>query len=37
VVGPVLARATLRPGAALPEDLAERVVDTLLTGMRPRP
>lgn len=36
VVGPVLTRATLRPDAALPEDLPERVVDTLLTGMRPR-
>lgn len=36
VVGPVLARATLRPDASLPEDLAERVVDTLLEGMRPR-
>ncbi|MEE4544217.1 TetR/AcrR family transcriptional regulator C-terminal ligand-binding domain-containing protein [Streptomyces sp. V4-01] len=35
VVGPVLARATLRPDAPLPDDLAERVVDTLLTGMRP--
>ncbi|SEF57220.1 transcriptional regulator, TetR family [Actinacidiphila yanglinensis] len=36
VVGPVLARATLRPDAPLPDDLAERVVDTLLEGMRPR-
>jgi AcrR family transcriptional regulator len=36
VVGPVLARATLRPEAPLPADLAERVVDTLLDGMRPR-
>lgn len=36
VVGPVLARATLRPGAALPADLAARVVDMLLDGMRPR-
>jgi len=36
VVGPVLARATLRPDAALPEDIAQRVVDTLLVGMRPR-
>lgn len=35
VVGPVLARATLRPDAPLPDDLAERVVDTLLLGMRP--
>lgn len=37
VVGPVLARATLRPDAPLPEHLAELVVDTLLDGMRPRP
>lgn len=36
VSGPVLARATLRPEAPLPDDLAERVVDTLLEGMRPR-
>jgi len=36
VSGPVLARATLRPDAPLPDDLAERVVDTLLEGMRPR-
>lgn len=36
VVGPVLARATLRPDAPLPDDLATRVVDTLLTGLRPR-
>ncbi|MBY8876419.1 TetR/AcrR family transcriptional regulator [Actinacidiphila acidipaludis] len=36
VTGPVLARATLRPNAPLPDDLAERVVDTLLEGMRPR-
>jgi AcrR family transcriptional regulator len=36
VVGPVLARATLRPEAALPDHLAELVIDTLLDGMRPR-
>lgn len=36
VAGPVLARATLRPDASLPEDLADRVVDTILDGMRPR-
>jgi AcrR family transcriptional regulator len=36
VVGPVLIRATLRPDAPLEHDLAERVVDTLLDGMRPR-
>ncbi|WP_037906371.1 TetR/AcrR family transcriptional regulator [Actinacidiphila yeochonensis] len=35
VAGPVLARATLRPDAPLPPDLAERVVDILLQGMRP--
>ncbi|MYS25330.1 transcriptional regulator, TetR family [Streptomyces sp. DvalAA-14] len=37
VVGPVLVRATLRPDAPLEPDLAERVVDTLLGGLRPRP
>jgi len=36
LVGPVLARATLRPDASLPEDLAEHLVDTLLRGLRPR-
>ena len=36
VVGPVLARATLRPDAPLPESMPELVVDTLLHGMRPR-
>jgi hypothetical protein len=36
VVGPVLSRATLYPDASLPADLADRVVDTLLDGMRPR-
>ncbi|BBA97017.1 putative TetR family transcriptional regulator [Actinacidiphila reveromycinica] len=36
VAGPVLARATLHPDAPLPPDLADRVVDTLLDGMRPR-
>jgi len=35
VAGPVLSRATLRPGAPLPDGMAERVVDTLLQGMRP--
>ncbi|MGW6545967.1 TetR/AcrR family transcriptional regulator [Streptomyces massasporeus] len=34
-VGPVLVRAVLRPDADLPDDLAERVVDTLLEGLRP--
>ncbi|MDX6353289.1 MAG: hypothetical protein QOF98_192 [Streptomyces sp.] len=35
VVGPVLARATL-PDASLPADMAQRLVDTLLVGLRPR-
>ncbi|GAA3495849.1 TetR/AcrR family transcriptional regulator [Streptomyces prasinosporus] len=35
VVGPLLVRTVLRPGADLPDDLAERVVDTLLQGLRP--
>ncbi len=35
VVGPVLVRTVLRPDADLPADLAERVVDTLLQGLRP--
>ncbi|MEV1068154.1 TetR/AcrR family transcriptional regulator [Streptomyces sp. NPDC050263] len=35
VVGPMLVRAVLRPEADLPEDLAERIVDTLLAGLRP--
>lgn len=34
-VGPVLVRSVMRPEGALPEDLAERVVDTLLEGLRP--
>ncbi|MFH9015103.1 TetR/AcrR family transcriptional regulator [Streptomyces sp. NPDC017943] len=34
-VGPVLVRSVLSPDADLPEDLAERVVDTLLQGLRP--
>ncbi|MFF4831388.1 TetR/AcrR family transcriptional regulator [Streptomyces sp. NPDC001315] len=34
-VGPVLVRSVMRPESALPEDLAERVVDTLLEGLRP--
>jgi AcrR family transcriptional regulator len=36
VSGPVLARATLRPDGQLSADLAERIVDTLLEGLRPR-
>ncbi|MFB6845036.1 TetR/AcrR family transcriptional regulator [Streptomyces sp. NPDC056373] len=34
-VGPMLLRAVLHTDADLPEDLAERVVDTLLEGLRP--
>ncbi|MGW2615282.1 TetR/AcrR family transcriptional regulator [Streptomyces sp. NPDC001500] len=34
-VGPMLVRAVLRPDADLPEDLPERIVDTLLAGLRP--
>ena len=36
VTGPVLARTTLRPDAPLDDGLAERVVDMLLDGLRPR-
>ncbi|MEU3618493.1 TetR/AcrR family transcriptional regulator [Streptomyces sp. NPDC006872] len=35
VVGPMLVRAILHPDAELPDDLAERIVDTLLAGLRP--
>jgi AcrR family transcriptional regulator len=35
VVGPMLVRAVLRPDAELPDDLPERIVDTLLAGLRP--
>lgn len=34
-VGPMLVRAVLRPETELPEDLAERIVDMLLEGLRP--
>jgi AcrR family transcriptional regulator len=34
-VGPMLVRAVMRPDADLPEDLAERIVDTALEGLRP--
>ncbi|GGN84765.1 TetR family transcriptional regulator [Streptomyces albiflavescens] len=34
-VGPMLVRAVMRPESELPEDLAERIVDTLLEGLRP--
>jgi AcrR family transcriptional regulator len=35
VVGPMLVRALMRPEAELPDGLAERIVDTVLTGLRP--
>ncbi|MFJ5528643.1 TetR/AcrR family transcriptional regulator [Streptomyces sp. NPDC093261] len=35
LVGPLLVRSVLRPGAELEEGLAERVVDTVLEGLRP--
>ncbi|MFI8187805.1 TetR/AcrR family transcriptional regulator [Streptomyces sp. NPDC085946] len=34
-LGPLLVRAVLDPDADLPDDLAARVVDTLLDGLRP--
>ncbi|MEW2316904.1 TetR/AcrR family transcriptional regulator [Streptomyces bauhiniae] len=34
-VGTMLVRTVLRPDADLPEGLAEEIVDTLLTGLRP--
>ncbi|MFF1447078.1 TetR/AcrR family transcriptional regulator [Streptomyces sp. NPDC058274] len=34
-VGPMLLRSIMRPAADLPEDLAERIVDTVLEGLRP--
>lgn len=34
-VGPMLVRAVMRPEAELPEDLAEQIVDAVLTGLRP--
>ncbi|WP_405824920.1 TetR/AcrR family transcriptional regulator [Streptomyces sp. NBC_01390] len=36
VVSPVLSRATLRPNSLLEENLAERVVDAFLQGVRPK-
>ncbi|MEU6989135.1 TetR/AcrR family transcriptional regulator [Streptomyces sp. NPDC046465] len=33
-VGPMLLRTILRPGAPLDENLAERIVDTVLSGLR---
>ncbi|WP_149549586.1 TetR/AcrR family transcriptional regulator [Streptomyces marokkonensis] len=35
VVGPLLVRTVLNTDADLPDDLAERVVDTLVEGLRP--
>jgi AcrR family transcriptional regulator len=34
-VGPMLVRSVMRPDTELPEGLAERIVDTLLEGLRP--
>lgn len=34
-VGPMLVRTVMRPDASLDEGLAERIVDTLLQGLRP--
>nr|WP_191971391.1 TetR/AcrR family transcriptional regulator [Streptomyces luteolifulvus] len=34
-VGPMLVRSVLRPDGDLPDGLAERIVDTLLEGLRP--
>lgn len=36
IVGSMLSRATLRPGSSLEEGLSERMVDTVLEGVRPR-
>jgi AcrR family transcriptional regulator len=35
LTGPMLLRSVLRPDGDLPEDLAERIVDTVLEGLRP--
>ncbi|MDF3297243.1 TetR/AcrR family transcriptional regulator [Streptomyces tropicalis] len=34
-VGPMLVRTVMRPDGELPEGLAEQIVDSLLTGLRP--
>jgi hypothetical protein len=34
-VGPMLVRSVMRPDAELDEDLATRIVDTLLQGLQP--
>ncbi|MER6095309.1 TetR/AcrR family transcriptional regulator [Streptomyces sp. NPDC001728] len=36
LTGPLLLRTVIRPGSPLEPDLAERVVDTVLEGLRPR-
>ncbi|MFE5374715.1 hypothetical protein [Streptomyces mirabilis] len=36
IVGPMLSRAMLRPGSSLKQGLSERIVDTMLEGVRPR-
>ncbi|MFE5240070.1 MULTISPECIES: TetR/AcrR family transcriptional regulator [unclassified Streptomyces] len=36
-LGPMLVRTVHRPDAALPEDLADRIIATLLQGLAPRP
>ncbi|WP_189781532.1 TetR/AcrR family transcriptional regulator [Streptomyces capitiformicae] len=35
IFGPMLVRTIMRPDADLPEDLAQRIVDTALEGLRP--
>ncbi|MEU1038931.1 TetR/AcrR family transcriptional regulator [Streptomyces sp. NPDC005551] len=35
VVGPMLVRSLMRPDADLPDDLAARIVDAVLAGLRP--
>jgi len=35
LTGPMLLRTVLRPDGDLPEDLAQRIVDTILEGLRP--
>ncbi|MEV0123533.1 TetR/AcrR family transcriptional regulator [Streptomyces sp. NPDC050703] len=37
LVGPMLLRTVMRPDAPLDDDLAERIVDTVLEGLRPQP
>ncbi|MFD0506546.1 TetR-like C-terminal domain-containing protein [Streptomyces chiangmaiensis] len=35
LVGPMLVRSVLRPDAKLEEGLAEKIVDTVMEGLRP--